>query len=242
MNKIIAYTVKTILVAMASLLLFSCKANLNDMAGSGEVITQKRSITEDFSSVQVSEGLELVIEQGAGKAITVEADNNLQKHILTEVKDGKLKISADVNITSGTKKIYVQMADIDEIKADSGASVKNKGSLKLEDADIIASSGAGINLTIEADHITCEASSAGSIKLFGKAEYLECEASSSGTLASEGLSAEKVVADASSSGHIVVNPIKSLKADASSSGNIQYVTTPDELTKDASSSGTVSQK
>lgn len=56
-----------------------------------------RPLTGNFESIQTSSGLEVVLEQSDKANITVEADDNLQKHISTKIVNDVLIISSDCN-------------------------------------------------------------------------------------------------------------------------------------------------
>lgn len=68
---------------------------LNRIEGNKNVISINRDISDDFTKVKVSAGIELIIDQGNEVSLTVEADENLHDIIITEVEDGKLKIYSE---------------------------------------------------------------------------------------------------------------------------------------------------
>ena len=51
------------------------------------MITASRSVS-GFSSIQVNLGAELVLTQGNGESLNIEADDNLMPYILTDVHNG----------------------------------------------------------------------------------------------------------------------------------------------------------
>ena len=86
--------VKSILVCSAFMLLVSCQ--FNGIKGSGNVTTENRPVSEDFKSIKVDKGLDVVLEQSNTKSITVIADDNVHKHIKTSIENGVLIITSDV--------------------------------------------------------------------------------------------------------------------------------------------------
>ena len=113
MVKIITMITKFIIVTLTALLFASCNfsANMKSIRGNGHVTTEKRIVQGDFKSVEVSNAIDLVIEQSDKTEITVEADDNLQKEISTKVENGVLIISCDYNsfINIKSKKVTVKM-------------------------------------------------------------------------------------------------------------------------------------
>jgi uncharacterized alkaline shock family protein YloU len=97
MIKVIVFCTKVLLVAIAAFLFSSCNQVFKGIKGTGNVQTEKRTITEKFTKISVSRGLEVILEQGNSVTVEVEADQNLLSHITTKVENGTLVITSDVN-------------------------------------------------------------------------------------------------------------------------------------------------
>ena len=244
MIKVILHVAKAAIAAITALLFISCGFDgLKKVDGSGNVVKQNRPAQEEFTTVSASEGLEVIIEQATVRSIVVEADDNLQKHIKTEIKGGELQISSDANISStSTKRIIVTLPKIDEVSASSSASVKSKNTLTGESMAFSVSSGANMEITIDAKNVNLESGSGAFMKANGKAEDLQAESSSGGTINAKGLTAQSAEAEASSGGTTSVNPVEELSAKASSGGSVTYVNTPKQLEMKKSSGGNVEQE
>ena len=83
MIKLLLFAAKVITAAILALLFSSCqyKIDLGDgIDGNGNVQTETRTITETFTKVDVSRGIDVVLEQADAVKIEVEADENLLKH------------------------------------------------------------------------------------------------------------------------------------------------------------------
>jgi hypothetical protein len=158
MLKIITIITKFILVTLAAVLFGSCNYTINSKSikGSGQVTTENRTVEGDFKSVEVSNAINLVIEQAYKKEIIVEADDNLQNHITTTVENGVLIVACDYNsfIDIESKKVIVRMPIIEELRASSASSITSINTLKGENISLRSSSAANINVTIKADNIT----------------------------------------------------------------------------------------
>ena len=82
-------TLKLITVLLSLTLLLSCNANLNlndGIDGSGNIITEKRTVSESFDKISSSTGVSVIVEQGSPSNIEVETDDNLMKYVITKVE------------------------------------------------------------------------------------------------------------------------------------------------------------
>ena len=118
--------------------LSSCGIDMfNRIEGNNNVISINRDINQDFTKVRVSTGIELIIDKGSEVSLTVEADENLHDIIITEVEDGKLKIYTEKNIwKSASKKVYLTVNTLEELKASSGSNVTTSNVLKATDLNV----------------------------------------------------------------------------------------------------------
>lgn len=243
MLKIITVITKFILVALTALLFSSCNYSVNSKSirGSGHVTTENRTVEGDFNSIEVSNAIDLVIEQGNKREISVEADDNLQNSITTKVENGVLIVACDYNsfINIESKKVTVKMPIIEELQASSASSIRSINTLKGEKISLRTSSAATINVKVESDNITSKSSSGSTISMNGMALNLEAIASSGSTINAYELLANDVTAKSSSGSSIHVHPIVSLKAKASSGSSITYNATPRSIEKNSSSGASI---
>lgn len=241
MAKIIVYITKTIVALLIALLVSSCQYDIGDsIKGSGKIATETRSISEDFTGIEVSRGIEVEIRQNTSKTIEVKADDNIIEYILTTVEDGTLLITLDKSIkNSSTKKVMVSMPIIESLRTSSGSSIESRNTLVVSKIEVKASSGSDIELKVEAENIQCESSSGSNIMIEGKALKLETSSSSGSDIDAKNLLANDVIANSSSGSSISVHPILSLNAKASSGGDIIYYNNPKEINKKTSSGGDV---
>lgn len=243
MVKIIIHITKFVIATITALLFASCNFNMNAIEGSGNVTTEKRTVQGDFKNVSVSNAIDLVIEQSDKVEITVEADDNLQREIITKVENGTLVIECKYNsfrnITS--KKVTVKMPIIDKIEASSASTVQSVNIIEGEDITLETSSAATMNVRVESDKISVDSGSGSSVDIEGKALNLNTSAASGASINADKLAANDVHADASSGGTVTINAAVSLKAEASSGGNINYTGSPKTIEKSASSGGNINK-
>lgn len=246
MVKLIIFCTKLLIATTVALLFASCNGNnFTGIKGNGNVQTEKRTITEKFTKISVSRGLEVILEQANSVSVEVEADQNLLSHITTKVENGTLVITSDVNIyTADAETIRVKMPVIEALEATSGSNIKSNGTLKsTSNATTFkakTSSGSEIDATLEMDAIDAESTSGSTITLSGKTLKFSAASSSGSELNAENLLANQVFAQATSGSSLEVHPLVSLNAKASSGASIDYNGTPKNISKEETSGGSVS--
>lgn len=245
MIKIITIITKFIVAALMALLFSSCNSGINfgdGIKGSGNITTETRPATQDFKSIEVSQGIRVNIEQADTKSITVEADDNLQEHIITKIENGVLKIKSDSNYNSTeTPVVNVKMPIVSGLSASSGSEINSNSTLISNTISAKTSSGSRINIEVEADEITLESSSGSNIEANGKALKLETTSSSGSSIDAKDLMANEVISQTTSGSSTSVYPILNLNAKASSGSSINYYKVPKTITKEESSGGSVSE-
>ena len=246
MLKLITIITKFIVAAIMALLFSSCGHSMilgNGIKGSGDITTETRKVDQDFKKIAVSYGIKVIVEQSENKSITVEADDNLQQHIITKIENGVLKIESDENYkTTETPVVKVKMQVTNGLSSSSGSEITNIGTLITENIDVESSSGSQINITVEADAIKIKSTSGSSIEVGGKALKAETSSSSGSTIDAKNLMANEVKSQTSSGSNTAVYPIVKLDAKASSGSSISYHKTPKTVSKEESSGGSVSQE
>ncbi|NNM19031.1 MAG: DUF2807 domain-containing protein [Croceitalea sp.] len=190
--------------------------------GNGQVVEESRAISEDFTSITASEGLDVYVTQGSEFNIMVEADENVIDLIGTDIRDGRLRIHALENIGRATKNIYVTLPEIDALDSSSGADLIAQNTIEADKIEFDASSGADLEVTVNANEVVANASSGADIKVSGTTDMLFADASSGSDIKARDLVAKRCNADASSGADISVNVTEQLTADASSGADISY--------------------
>ena len=227
-----------------TLSLASCNANLNlgdGIDGSGNVVTEKRTIEAPFTKIDASTGVEVIVEQGATTEVEVEVDDNLMEHIVTKVENGTLIVKIDGNInTMESAIVRVSTKTIEGLESSSGATVRSKNTLKGTNLALKSSSGSTINTDLEYEKVSSESTSGSEIKLSGKALTLDTKSSSGSEIDAKDLAANEITAQSTSGSNTTVNPIVLLNAKASSGSSIDYVKEPKKVIKEETSGGSVS--
>lgn len=152
------------------------------ITGSGNIITRRVSIA-DFSRIETSRAVHLVVEKRSGREAIIEADDNIMPYVIVEVDGGCLTVSIDNEIKSlndVTVKVTVPSdGNISAISASSASKVTVQAEIKTPKLMLDASSAANINIT-KSDVGTCsiEASSAANVEGAIKADNCVIDMSS----------------------------------------------------------------
>ena len=190
--------------------------------GNGQIVEESRTVTEEFTVVYASEGLDVFVTQGNDFSINVEADENIIELIGTDIRDGRLKVHAIENIGRATKNVYVTLPVVDALETSSGADLIAQNTITSDKIELEASSGSDLEVEVDANEVVAETSSGADIKVSGRTDMLYADASSGSDIKARGLLAKRCNADASSGADISVNVSESLVADASSGADISY--------------------
>ncbi len=216
---------KITVTLLIALFLSSCAFDMNfgdGLKGNGTIAKDKREVTEEFTLVSVSEGLDVFVTQGEPFEITVEADENVIDLIGTEIRDGKLMVHAIKNIGRATHVIYVRLPEITGLSSSSGADLIAEETLESDKITLDASSGSGLKVKLNADEVTADTSSGADISVSGSANLFYANSSSGSDINARNLKVKVCHADASSGSDISLHVTESLTAEANSGADISY--------------------
>jgi len=231
------------LITMTILLAAGCVVNIQDtITGDGKVVSQTRDVPE-FTGVKVGSGIDVFLTQGDIQRVEVEADENLQEWIRTEVKGSVLHIYTDKNIRlAKAKRVNINCKILDRIDISSAGDVTAVNRFKADKLDIDMSSAGDLNLEVEANEISISISSAGNAVLKGKTDTLKADLSSAGDLNAYDLEAKYGDISVSSAGSARVFVTDEASFHSSSAGDIDYKGEPRMKEIHTSSAGSVNKK
>lgn len=210
--------------------------------GNNHVVTKDRQV-ENFTGIKVSTGIDVYLKQGETEKVSVEADDNIQEYILTEVRGGVLNVYTEATIRSAERKrVYVTVKEISSIRTSSAGDVFGESPIKSDRLELSASSAGSIKLDVSAKEIKADISSSGDITLTGITDLLEADLSSAGDLNAYELNTREADVSVSSAGDADVNVTEKLTARASSAGDINYHGNPKYIDVHSSSAGGVHKR
>jgi hypothetical protein len=206
------------------------------------VVKEERNLS-GFDAISVSNGIEVLVSQDSFEKVVVEADENIQKILITEVKDGKLNIYLDEGVNHVKKmSVYVTVRQLKAVAASSGSEVKSGNQIKAESLKIHSSSGSEVTMEISAGQVSLGSSSGSELTVMGTTQSVKAESSSGSDLDASKLIAEKCDVSASSGSDLSVHVTKELKAHASSGSDINVYGNPAMRDTNSSSGGDVSYR
>ncbi len=210
------------------------------ISGNGDVVEETRDVS-GFTGVEVSTGIDVYLSQGDDFEVVVEADENLQEVILTELKGDRLVVRTDhVNIRSArSKKVHVTLPELTELRISSAGDCVGQTAFRCGDLRLSISSAGDLTLEVDADRIDLDISSSGDARLAGSAAELNASLSSAGDLNAFDLVAGKVDVNVSSAGDARVHATEELRMTASSAGNIYYRGDAEVVHSSRSSAGSI---
>lgn len=232
------------------------------ITGSGNIITRRVNIA-DFSRIETSRAVHLVVEKRSGREAIIEADDNIMPYVIVEVDGGCLNVGIDDDIKSlnnVTVKVTVPSdGNISAISASSASRVTVETEIKSPKLMLDASSAANINITksdvgtcsidassaanvegaIKADNCVIDMSSASDVNVALLAVKCDVTATSaaSATLSGEAGNIEITVSSAAKVDAMDLNA-RNADVSASSSGSIK-ITCMKSIDASASSGGSV---
>lgn len=234
-----------LLIPVFALMAFCVHVNAQvweTVRGNHKVVTETRD-TESFTGIKVSSGIDVYLKQGNSLSVKVEADENLQEHIVTEVKNGILNVYSDVSIRDAEmKRAYITIREVNSLRTTSAGDIKGESLITAENLELSASSAGSIRLEVRAKNIEVDISSSGDITLTGEATSLDADLSSAGDLNAYELNVKEADISASSAGDADINVSEKLVARASSAGDINYAGNPKYVDAHSSSAGGIHRR
>jgi hypothetical protein len=237
-------SLRSLTVAIIILAVTSCVNGQfwKSVEGHGHVVSKERK-TDSFSGLKVSSGIDVYLKQGDNETVTVEADENLQEYILTEVRGGVLNVYSEYNIRDAERKrVYVTMKEVNSVKTTSAGDVYGETPINSDRLELSASSAGNIKLEVNAKKIDLDISSSGDISLTGETDMLRADLSSAGDLKAYDLKAREADVSVSSAGDADVNVSERITARASSAGDVNYKGDPKYVDAHSSSAGGIHRR
>ena len=188
---------------------------------------QKRNVS-GFHAIEVSGGIDLYLSQGEEAVAVSAAKTEYRDKIITEVKDGVLKIwfdwknSSKFEWSNRKMKAYVSFKNIDRLEGSGGSDISIDGSIKVAKLEMEISGGSDFDGKVETDELKIHASGGSDVDISGKAARLTIDASGGSDFKGYDLASDicNVEASGGSDVHVTVN--KELSANASGGSDVYY--------------------
>ena len=213
--------VRIIVSLIISLFFTSCLNFGEGIKGNGNVETEERPVSDEFTVIKASEGLDVFVTQNDKASITVEADENIIDFIRTDIQGDVLNIHLEERVgRAESKKILVALPHITRLETSSGAELETDHTINTDRLELHSSSGSHLKASVNADEINCHSSSGSHIRISGTTGIIYTDASSGSHIKANDLKAKKAVSKASSGANITINASEESEANTSSGGNV----------------------
>ncbi|MBT8319234.1 MAG: DUF2807 domain-containing protein [Gramella sp.] len=237
---------KTLLLIGICFLTLSCVnaqwGNGEKVKGNGDMVTKSRS-TETYDEINLVGSMNVQLVAGKEGTINIEAESNLHEYILTEVKNGVLRISTEDGYNLSPREdilITVPFESLEAVSLTGSGDIRTKDKINSSNMQVQVTGSGDIKLELEVTDLEGIITGSGDVKLKGSSRNFDCKVTGSGDFDAYELLAENVEAKVSGSGDIMVNAKNSLKASVSGSGDIVYKGNPEKQDFNSHGSGEVS--
>lgn len=179
--------------------------------GSGKLKTENRNILS-FDSIEIDGVFDLVVVCQKKKSLKITGDDNLLKHIITQVKGNKLHIYSNASICSKIQ--LVVEVSIENIKT-----VNSSGAVDVDVSNL------------DNNNFSLAISGSGDIDLQGKTSDFTAVLSGSSELNAKNLKADKVRIEINGASDAHVYASQKLDVEIGGAGTLFYSGNPVEITQ-----------
>ena len=209
--------------------------------GNGKTIEKTRNVG-NFEGIGVSGSFDVFLVKGKEGRLDIRVEENLEPYLITEVKDGSLKIKwkKGVNIkTTNTTVVTVHFESVNALALAGSGDIIAKDEIIADNLGLAIAGSGDIKLSTKAGKIGAAISGSGDMELSGKSNHFEAKVAGSGDIDASDLVAEKADLKISGSGSIETNVQKEIVARVSGSGDIRYKGNPEIEDTKVSGSGSI---
>lgn len=211
----------------------------NCIAGSGNVISETRSVGEFHSAEMRGSGNLFVTQDGTGD-ISIEGEDNILPIMKTYVSDGTLIIEQEplrCVVNSKPVNVYVRMEDVKKLSVSGSGSIVSENKIESVDLEVSVAGSGDINIDVDADKLSTIISGSGEALLKGSATEHIVRISGSGDVQAFGLATTKSDISIFGSGESEVSVSSTLDVIISGSGDVAYKGSPANVNQIITGSG-----
>lgn len=200
-----------------------------------------------FNAVNIAGSFDVYITQGSTESVTVEADDEVIDKIITEVKDGALKIytksTSGFNWSWGdnNKKRIVRVVakDLKTISLAGSGDVFFKEGFRTQSLAVKLSGSGDITGKVDVKILESSVVGSGDVTLTGRAETLSVKVTGSGDFTGKDLLTTNTTVRVAGSGDASVNASQKIDASVAGSGDIRYTGAAKQVSTSKAGSGDI---
>ncbi len=190
---------------------------------------EPRTLSSNFSSIKISDGIDLFLSQSDAEALAVSAsETKYRDAIKTEVANGQLRVYfANEKIWTNWKnrhlRVYVSFKTLEKVEASGACDVQVSGVISVPSLFLSLSGASDFKGAVQiSDELKLNLSGASDVTIKGTAQKVEIESSGASDVKGYELSADYCTAKASGASDIHITVNKELTANASGASDIKY--------------------
>jgi len=220
------------------LLIFACVISISLQAQE-----TRREITS-YKYLKVSRGIEATLVKSDAKEIIINLRGLDAEDIIVINRNDELTIKVstniiwhDMDVNHWRVRVEIPFQELAGIEVIIGASIISKDVIVSDDLEIDVSTGAELEIRVDAKILYAEVSMGGEIKIEGTVDLLNVRASMGSDANLKNLSAMVVKAKSAMGGSIWVNATEEFDGSVSMGGEIQVSGNPEKFSKNESMGG-----
>ena len=212
--------------------------------GNGNMTIETRT-TGDYDGIKCAGSMDFILVAGNEGQLKLEGEENLLKHIVTEIKGNNLivKVEKGINISPSwnkTIKITIPFKDISRVSLAGSGDLWNVDKITTTDFDVSLAGSGDVTLNIEATTVEGSLAGSGDLTLRGNTNNLTLKLAGSGDIHAFDLESNNTTVSIAGSGDAQVVSNESLKARVAGSGDIEYKGNPSKEDTKVAGSGSIS--
>lgn len=209
------------------------------ISGSGNQVSEDRNVG-DFTKVDVSGSVKVILNQGDNNSLRIIADDNIQEEIETSVHGNTLRIKMGNNICdAGPVTAYVYSKEYEGVGASGVVEIVNDGKLNVKDFTLDLSGSSKVALELDAASVKTSSSGASEIFLKGQAGSHELHLSGSASVQAPDFVVGRYKIESSGSSNSKINVLNELNISSSGSSDVEYRGNPSRISQDKSGSSSL---
>ena len=158
---------KTIVTTLIICLTIQANAWDKKIKGNGNVVTENRT-TADYEKIAVGGSFDVTLIDGKEGELTIKIEDNLKQYLITEVKDGTLKVQWKKGVNIYTKKgvtITIPFEQINAVSLAGSGNITTKKTISSHDLVLKVAGSGDLDLDVKASDLTAKIAGSGDIRV-----------------------------------------------------------------------------
>lgn len=209
---------------------------------SGFTFAQTTKNVGDFNEVKVFDKINVYLVKSNENKVEVSGKRSNDVELVNSNGTLKIRMKFGKLLQGEDVEARVHYKTLESIEASEGAVVSAEGSIKLEELEINAKSGAQITLSLEVADLEVRSVTGGIVNLNGRVTEMDVTLGTGGVINAKGLVTAKTEISIRAGGQAEVYATDSVETDIKAGGDIVVWGNPAKVTEKASLGGTVTIK